>query len=152
MNVPADRDIRRERSISRWKRAYRPISLALAIIFALVGLVFLLTPESVHNVFNAVTRILGMIEPTGLGGDFYRILAVAYMYIVTLLAFSMYRYPENRYFLVLLINAKSVSAILSFLFFVFLHPYLIYLSNGIVDGAIAFGLLVLFIKTKGSQT
>ncbi len=152
MNELESRDIPREQNVSRWINVYRPISLALAFVFALVGLAFLLMPGSVYGLFNGFSRSVGMSEQTGQGLDFYRILAVAYMYLVSLLAYSMYRYPENRYFLFLLVNAKTASSILSFLFFVFLHPYLIYLSNGIVDGAIACGLLLLSIKTKGNQT
>jgi hypothetical protein len=152
MKTLANREQQRERSPSNWDKAYRPISLILSLTFSLVGFAFLVMPGTIYNVFNALSRFLGMVEPTEQGVEFYRILAVAYMYVVSLLAFSMYRHPDNRQFLWLLINAKFASSALSFLFFAVLHHYLMYLSNGIVDGAIACGLLLLSTKTKGITT
>jgi multisubunit Na+/H+ antiporter MnhB subunit len=134
-----------------WLKVYRSISLTLAIVFVIVGLVFLFAPGSVYTFFNACSRVLGMTESSEPGGDFYQILAVGYMYVVSLLAFMMYRHPENRHFLRILIHAKSASSALSFLFFILVHPYLIYLSNGVVDGALACGLLILRAKSEGRQ-
>jgi len=41
-----------------------------------------------------IVEIIGSIDDTG----FFNILAVGYMYIVALLVYFMYRYPENRFF------------------------------------------------------
>jgi hypothetical protein len=123
----------------------------MALVFAVVGMVFLFVPERVYSLFNTLSRAFGMIESKEQGAGLFQILAVGYMYVVSLLAFMMYRYPDKKEFLWILINAKSASSALSFLFFVLLYPYLIFLSNGIVDGAIACGLLVLHAKSKGWQ-
>jgi len=136
-------------SATAGQQFYKSVSLALAIIFAAVGILFLTTPEGIYNLFNTLSRPLNLVESSAREPGFYRVLAIAYMYIVSSLAFQMYRQPERREFLWLLVNAKSASSIISFLFFLFVHPYLIFITNGIVDGAIACGLIVLHAKTKG---
>lgn len=120
-------------------------------MFAAIGLIFLVLPDGVLLFFNNLSRVFGMTEAPIAESGFYLILAVGYMYLVTILAFFMYRHPRNVHFSLLLINAKSASSILSFLFFAFSHPYLIFLANGIIDGAIAAGLLILRAKMKGIQ-
>jgi len=151
VNSPEDARSEFRKSFSAWQKAYKPVSLVLAIAFLAVGTLFLIFPEAVVNLFNALSRTLGMVESNEQGNDFYRILAVGYMYVVTLLAYQMYRHPGDEKFLWLLVNAKGASSVLSFLFFVLHHPYLIYLTNGIVDGGIAVGLVVLRMKTRRNQ-
>ncbi len=118
----------------------------MALTFALVGLIFLFRAEDVLIFFNALSKQLGMLPAPVAGTDFYLVLAVAYMYVVTLLAYKMYCQPENRQYPVLLINAKTASSILSILLFIFHQPYLIYITNAIVDGSIALLLLLLLLK------
>ncbi|MBN2412685.1 hypothetical protein JXQ31_13430 [candidate division KSB1 bacterium] len=125
---------------------YRMISISLAVIFALVGLVFLFLPEGVLSFFNKLSAPLGMKQSPMQGYIFYLILAAAYMYLVTLLAFWMYKKPDNQYFPLLLANGKLASSALSLGFFIFHQPYLINLTNFIVDGLI--GLLALFFYSK----
>ena len=151
MNAQADADISSRTPSFTWQKVYAWISLTMALVFAIVGMVFLIFPEGVYSLFNTFSRAFGMIESKEQGAGFYQILAVGYMYVVSLLAFMMYRHPDNKEFLWILINAKSASSALSFLFFVLLYPCLIFLSNGIVDGAIACGLLILRAKSKGWQ-
>ena len=131
-----------------WRRLYKRSSLVLAVIFGIVGLLFLLIPADVLRFFNKISPGLGFIESPAHGTGFYLVLAVGYMYLVTLLACLMARHPENPYFPILLINGKSASSVLSFALF-FLHgPFLIYLANGIIDGLIALCVFVLFRKTR----
>lgn len=127
-------------------KSYRLISLSLAVIFAVVGLLFLFAPSGVLGFFNMVSKGLGMAPSPEQGISFYLILAVGYMYLVTLLAYFMYRYPQDRKFPLLLANGKLASSILSFYLFILHQPYLIYVANGVVDGFI--GLLVLFMYLK----
>jgi hypothetical protein len=134
---------------SNWLRIYESISLSLSLIFGVVGLLFLFLPESVLIFFNNISSSTVFQESPVHGASLYLLLAVGYMYIVSLLAFSMYRYPENKVFPFLLVNAKSASSILSLLFFVFQSPYLIFLANGVIDGFIAVGVFVLSRKTMG---
>ena len=133
------------------KHLYGIISLTLSVVFAIVGVVFLFFSVDVIVLFNDLSRVVGMVEaPVGDSG-FYLILAIGYMYVVAFLAYLMYSKPDNGQLLLVLINAKSCSSALSFLFFAFEHPYLIFLANGIVDGAIACGLLLLRVHAKGMQ-
>ena len=85
------------------------------------------------------------------GFSLYLILAVGYMYLVSLLSAMMYLHPDNKYFIWLLINGKSASAVLSLLLFIFHRPFLIFAANALIDGAIAAFLAVLY-KTLKAET
>ncbi len=124
-------------------RLYRPAGLLMAVTFGGVGLIFLCFPTGVLGAFDALSRRVSL-PPAGQAAGFYLILAVAYMYVVTLLAAGMFLRPANAALPVLLINAKAASAILSFGFFAFRQPALIYLANGVVDGLIAVGVLAIY--------
>jgi hypothetical protein len=108
----------------------------MAATFAVVGLLFLFWPDSAIGFFNRLSGRLGLPEALLQGAGFYLILASAYMYIVTLLALSMYRFPENDIYPSLLAHAKLASSLLSIYLFVAHRQYLIYLANFIVDGFI----------------
>ena len=127
---------------------YRLISLCLAVIFGLVGLIFLLYSGGVLIFFNNMALNLGMEQSPVQGVDFYLILAAGYMYLVSLLAYLMVKHPDNRYFPLLLTNAKLASSSLSLGFFILHQPYLIYLTNCLVDGAIGILILVFYLKIK----
>ncbi len=128
-------------------RYYRAISLAGALGFAGVGLLFLLRPDQAIAFFNHQADLVGMLglPLTGLplsGLNFYVVLAVAYMYLVTLLALAMFLHPRQRLYPLLLAHGKLASAVLSlYVFFAQLRA-LIFLANGVVDGLI--GLVALY--------
>ncbi len=121
---------------------YRLFSLIAAIIFAVVGLVFLFIPCQVLGFFNYVANYLGMPPSPVQGVNFYLILAVAYMYMVTLLAYLMYRHPRAKSYPFLLAHAKLASSALSLYLFLIYQPYLIYIANCVIDGGI--GLMALY--------
>jgi len=129
---------------------YRALSLVMAAVFALAGGAFLLFPGGVLSFFNALSRRLGMIEAPATGATFFLVLAVAYMYLVTALAWSMYRSPKQRIYPLLLCQAKGASSLLSFGLFAFQSPLLIYLANGVVDGALSLLVLLLFLRARAS--
>ncbi len=134
-----------------WRRLYRLISLSMSIIFAVVGLLFLFIPDSVVIFFNHLSGFFDLPEASVSGLSLYVVLAVGYMYLVTLLAYCMSRQPENHYFAWLLINGKSASSLISLFLFIFHWHYLILLTNGIVDGMIAIGVLILSRQMRESQ-
>jgi len=72
------------------QKIYKLISLGLAIVFGMVGLVFLLMSSDVLSFFNELSRAVGMQEAPSVSHKFYVVLAAAYMYLVTLLASLMY--------------------------------------------------------------
>jgi hypothetical protein len=129
-------------------KLYKPVSLSLCIVFALVGLLFLSIPDRVLAFFNALSSSWGMplMPVEGLG--FYPLLAVGYMYLVTVLAFLMYRHPEDRRFPLLLIHAKLATAILSLALFLAAGWYLIYITNFVLDGCIAMMVLAFTLHRK----
>ena len=127
---------------------YKTISLALMLIFAATGIIFLAIPDKVMVFFNFLSSFISLQESPKTAWNFYLILAAGYMYLVTLLAFLMFKHPENRYFPQLLTHAKLASALLSLAFFLIHGHYLIYLANFIIDGAIGSGVLVLYLKMR----
>lgn len=124
-------------------RLYRFFSLAMAVIFAAVGLVFLFLPDRVLDLFNRLSPPLGLAPAPVQPGSFYPVLALAYMVLVTGLAAQMFRRPENRAFPPLLALGKLASSALSLFFFFGQAPYLVCLANAVVDGGI--GILVLWL-------
>jgi hypothetical protein len=124
-------------------RFYRFASFVLAASFALVGLLFLFFPDAVLRFFNSLSAPVGLPPAPAVGFQFYLALASGYMYIVALLAWLMFRHPENSTYPGLLVNAKLATSFLSLGFFVFHQPFLIYLANFVVDGLIGVGVWIL---------
>ncbi len=129
---------------------YRTISLAFCIIFFIVGLIFLVLPGKILFFFNTLSRYVGMSPSPVEGVDLYLALAVAYMYLVSLITYLMYRHPENPHFPLLLANGKTASSLLSLLLFAAHRPYLTFLVNFVVDGLIGMVAWVFYAKLKRS--
>jgi hypothetical protein len=127
---------------------YRHISLSLGIVFAVVGLLFLFIPERILIFFNSLSALFGMAPAPMTGFNSYLILAAGYMYLVALLAWLMFRHPENRFFPFILMQGKLASSVLSFGFFFFHKPLLIYFTNGVVDGIIGLVVLGLYFALR----
>jgi uncharacterized protein YjeT (DUF2065 family) len=141
----------KQKNDNAWLKLYRSASLCLSLIFAIVGLIFLFIPDDVFLLFNSVSRLIGYPESSLQSFGLYQVLAVGYMYLVTLLAYYMNKYPENRFFPLLLIHGKSASSLLSLCLFFVHPPCLLLLTNGIVDGMIAIGVFVLYKKSRQTR-
>jgi hypothetical protein len=124
----------------------RIVGYGLAATFALVGVLFLAVPADVLSALNRVGTAVGLPRSPLEGHGFYLALAVAYMYLVTVLAVLMARHPEERVYATLLVHAKAASSVLSLLLFAAHAHYLVYLANFAVDGAIA--LLVYVVGAR----
>ena len=124
-------------------RLYKLFSLTTAAIFAVVGLIFLFFPDSALIFFNSISGYFGLPQAPLQGTGFYLILASAYMYLVTLLAYMMYRYPEQKVYPFLLAQGKLASSIISIYLFLMHQPYLIYFANFVIDGFI--GIMALYL-------
>jgi hypothetical protein len=124
-------------------RLYRLAAIVLAVSFVIVGMVFLLTPDGVLSFFNRLSGPLRMAPAPLNGYPFFLALASGYMYLVALLAWLMFRHPWNRTFSSLLVQGKLATSLISLGFFVVHRPFLIYLTNFIVDGLIALGVWLL---------
>lgn len=127
---------------------YKTLSATFCMIFLVVGLTFLLLPGKVLIFFNTLSRYVGMRPSPVEGIDLYLALAVAYMYMVSLVAFLMYRNPKNHHYPLLLANGKMASSFLSLLLFAVHQPYLIFLVNFVVDGLIGITAWVFYAKLK----
>jgi hypothetical protein len=130
---------------------YRTAALVLSIAFAAVGLLFLFFSADVLALFNRVSDSIGIAGGPETAAGFYLGLAVSYMYLVSLIALLMWRYPRDRVLPLLLINGKAASALLSVALLVWDHPLLIYGTNAVVDGAIALGVYMLYRKSAGTS-
>jgi hypothetical protein len=124
---------------------YRSAGLAMAAAFAAVGLVFLFLPDRVLVFFNRLSPPLGFSPAPVQPGSFFPVLAVAYMVLVTWLAWQMFKRPGNLLFPLLLAQGKLASSLLSLFFFFTRAPYLVCLANAIVDGGI--GALVIWLHS-----
>jgi hypothetical protein len=129
-------------------RLYKIFSLSSSIIFFIVGFIFLLIPSRVLVFFNTLSGYFGMVPSPVIGLNFYVVLAVAYMYLAALLAFLMYRHPENMYFPLLLANGKLASSLLSLYIFSVHQPSLIFVVNCFVDGLIGIVASIFYFKIK----
>ena len=136
----------------RWKKAFRLFSLGMAGVFIVVGGIFLFAPGSVYTFFNALSERLNLRPAPVVGANFFLILTSAYMYVVALLAFFIYRHPQEKRLSLLLCHAKLFSALLSLGFWLFLQPFLLYLTNAVVDGSIGvvYGLAYMRLRRMDS--
>lgn len=130
------------------RKFYKPLSLGGAIIFTVVGLIFLLIPQQVLLFFNVLSDFWGFSHASVAEFDFYIILAVAYMYLVTVLAYLMYRNPEESLFPLILAHGKLISSLLSLAAFIFKQKYLIYISNFLIDGIIGIVAFYMYLQVK----
>jgi len=126
--------------------------LAMFLTFAAVGSLFLLAPETVLRGINALGRSLGMNESPLHGAGFFSVMASAYMAVVTVLAWRIFRSPFVSAYPFLLAQAKAASSLFSLGVFFIHRPDFILLLNGIVDGALALLAFWIFrsVKLKGS--
>jgi hypothetical protein len=129
--------------VTRPHGLYRLISLALVLAFAAVGCLFLLFPDETL----AFPRPAAEARETD--NRFFVILAGAYMSLVTVLAWLMYRRPTQRIYPLLLCHAKGASSLLSLALFLLHRPLPIYAANAILDGGLSLLSLVLFLRARG---
>jgi hypothetical protein len=94
----------------------------------------------VLSFFDRLSPTLGLPEAPPVGHLFFLALASGYMYLVSLLAWLMFRHPDNETYPKLLVQGKAATSLLSLGFFVAHRPFLIYLANFLVDGLIAVGV------------
>lgn len=118
-------------------RMIRLLGITLAATFAVVGLIFLTIPTKVLFAFNWLARGIGWPTSPTDAFTLYLALAIAYMYVVTVLAWQMARHPDERVYPWVLVQAKAASALLSLGLFAVHGHYLILLANFVVDAAIA---------------
>lgn len=127
---------------------YRLIALALALTFAAVGLLFLVAPAGVASAFEQASRLAAIpaLPVGGIESGLFRALAAAYMYLVTWLAWMMFRRPEEAAWPGLLAQAKLASAAFSLFLAIYQGPSLVLLVNGVVDGFL--GVLALALRRE----
>lgn len=130
------------------RKYYRQLSLGAAVMFGVVGLIFVLMPRQVLMCFNQLSYFGGFPLAPEQGFSFYTVLTGAYMYLVTVLAYLMYRNPEERVYPFLLAHGKFMSSLLSLAVFIFSARYLIYLANFLIDGFIGLSLIICILKSK----
>jgi|GEM_PF-5201513 len=79
-------------------KLYRVMSLIMMLLFAATGMLFLGFPDKAIAFFNGLSPSFGMPESPTSGWGFYLVLAVGYMYLVTVLAFHDVQEPREHPF------------------------------------------------------
>ncbi|MFC1642810.1 hypothetical protein ACFL5O_09020 [Myxococcota bacterium] len=128
--------------------SYRLVSLTLAVSFTLVGAAFLFCAGETLALFNSVSRRLGMTESPTTEARLFQVLAVAYMYVVTALAWGMYRSPRQSAYPLLLCQAKCASSVVALALWFLDAPLLVYLATFVVDGGLGLLALVMFFRAR----
>ena len=108
---------------------YKSLSFIGAVVFAVCGIFFLIFPNSAYQFFNSVSISLGMQSAPEAEIGFFYIYFIGYFYLTAVLAFLMYRNPENRHFPVLLAHCSYAVSVLSITLFLIRKPYLIYIVS-----------------------
>ena len=129
-------------------KLYKPLSFIGMLLFAVTGLIFLFFPWKIFVFFNTISRFLGMSRSPVKGIMFYCIYTVGYLYTAAIIAFFMYRNPENRHFPLLLTGGQLVVAAVSLAMFLAHKPYLIYAVSFILNGIIGAIAFVSYIKIR----
>lgn len=135
-----------------WHRWYRLAGLVLSIAFAVVGVMFLAIPDDVLAIFGELPIAGKAGDAARDGVHFFRVLAVAYMALVTFAAFMMFQRPQDDAYPFMLVIGKTASALVSILFFLAFGMHTIYLANAVTDGSIAVMVYVLRTKARGTST
>jgi hypothetical protein len=127
-------------------RAERPVVLTLrmlAVTFAVVGILFIATPNGVLGRIDDVGNWIGSFHTAPRSDEkLWLALAFAYMTVITGIALVVST-DVGRYrpFLLVLAAGKAASSLAAGAFFVFGDDVFIYLLNFLVDGSLV--LLVL---------
>jgi hypothetical protein len=132
-------------------KLYRAFSLTMFVVFATVGVLFLVVPAGVLGFFNALSAGIGLPATPMQVSYFYLGLAVAYMALVSTLALLMYRRPTNHYFPLLLAVGKLSSSTLSLVLFLFAQRSLACLANFAIDGAIGTAAILFAVGIRRSS-
>jgi hypothetical protein len=118
----------------------------LAVTFAVVGILFISTPDGVIGTLDDVGGWFGSF-PDGPPTDekFWLALGFAYMTVITGLALVISLDPRRyRPMLLVLAAGKTASSLAAGGFFVFDREVFIYLANFVVDASLAFTALGCF--------
>jgi hypothetical protein len=131
-------------------RAERLVVLTLrglAVCFAVVGLLFIITPNGVLGRIDDVGNWIGSFSTAPRSDEkLWLALAFAYMTVITgiawLVSMDVGRY---RPFLLVLAAGKAASSLTAGAFYVFHDDVFIYLLNFLVDGSLVFTVLGLWV-------
>lgn len=119
----------------------------LAICFLVAGASFLLRPDETIRSINGLGARLGDFTPAPPSAlRFWLTLAVAYMLLVTLLAWGAQRdLRRHRSWLLILAAGKGCSSLLALIFYWVSSDCFIYLLNFLVDGSITVTVLGVWV-------
>jgi hypothetical protein len=131
-------------------RAERLVVLTLrglAVCFAVVGLLFIITPNGVLGRMDDVGSWIGSFSTAPRSDEkLWLALAFAYMTVITGIAWLVST-DVGRYrpFLLVLAAGKAASSLAAGAFYVFHDDVFIYLLNFLVDGSLVFTVLGLWV-------
>lgn len=128
----------------------KTFALILVVTFAVVGAIFLFLPGGTLAFFNSLSGQAGMAQGPA-EGSFFVVLASAYMAVVTVLAWRLFRSPGDRASAGLLVLAKLASSGLSLAVLAVSARWLILLVNGVVDGTIGLAVWAIYLRGRAGE-
>lgn len=119
----------------------------LAVIFAVVGLLFCFLPDQVSETLTDIGDWFGnFAAPPGVGLRLWLTLAFAYMVVIAGICLIAQADPVRYRPLILLLAAgKAASSLAALGFFIFQDDVFIYLLNFLVDGSLVLVALWLWL-------
>jgi uncharacterized protein (DUF362 family) len=124
---------------------------ASAGIYFVVGLAFIITPDSLLSTFNRVSQLLLPSLPlTPISGEhFWTVLAFSMMMTITGICYvAQHNIRRNKHLVLLLLISKSVSSLSAMALFIFQQRYFSYLAIALVDGGIFWITLFFYLRAN----
>ena len=119
----------------------------MALGFLVAGISFILDPDGTILRIDATGGSLGAYPDAPLTGDkLWLALSFAYMMVIAALAWIVQKdVVENRQLILILFLAKATSSLAALYFFLFDQNVFVYLTNFVVDGALAIVAIICWV-------
>jgi uncharacterized protein (DUF362 family) len=124
---------------------------ASAAVYFLAGLSFIFFPDLILSLFNRVSEsLLPSLPPTPISGEhFWTALAFSMMMTIAALCFAaQHNIRKNRQLVAILLFSKAASSLSALMLFLLQQRYFSYLGVALVDGAIFWITLVVFLRAN----
>lgn len=122
---------------------------ASGVFYFLVGLAFIIVPDLILSLFNRISEVvLPSLPLTPSSGEhFWAVLAFSMMMTITAICYAAQRnIHRHKDLVVLLLVAKSASAVAGLCLFLFQQHYFTYLGIVLIDGAILGVTLIFYVR------
>ena len=130
------------------ERRIRVAGYSLAVAFAVMALLLLVLPAHVLQALNRIGDLLGLPPAPVVGLGYYTAIAVAFMYVLAVLAALVAREPAVRAYATVLVHAEAALAVLSLALFALQDVHFVFLASFSVHALVAVFVYVLCLRTR----